>query len=188
LIEALLSFSRIGHHHLKFQPVNLQKLVQGIVASLRPELRGRQIVWEIHPLPEIECDRELIHQVVANLIDNAVKFTRGRALARIEIGFLEEEEQPGRVVFYVKDNGAGFEMSQAGMLFKTFHRLHTEQEYEGTGIGLANVQRIVAKHGGSVWAEGKVHKGATFYFLLPRKQKMATHTEHDKDSAISLQA
>jgi signal transduction histidine kinase len=186
LIEALLSFSRVGHKQIQIESVDLEKLIKRIVASAGLETKGREIVWDIHPLPEVECDRELIHQVAVNLIDNAIKFTRGRAPARIEIGVLAENAQDEEVVFYVKDNGAGFEMKQAGTLFKTFGRLHSEREYEGTGIGLANVQRIIQKHGGRVWAEGEVNKGATFYFSLPRKQ-MPAESGDENDSSISLQ-
>jgi polar amino acid transport system substrate-binding protein len=188
LIEALLSFARIGHGQIHFEPVNLERLIRGIVARVGLEMKGREILWDIHPLPEVECDRALINQVAENLIDNAVKFTRGRAPARIEIGVLPEKAKDEEVVFYVKDNGAGFEMDQVGMLFRTFHRLHTEREYEGTGIGLANVQRIIQKHGGHVWAEGAVGKGATFYFSLPRQQRQANGSaEHERDSAMALQ-
>jgi signal transduction histidine kinase len=104
------------------------------------------------------------------LIGNAVKFTRGRTPARIEIGVLPKNDGNEEVVFYVKDNGAGFEQDSAKLLFKAFHRLHSEREYEGTGIGLANVQRIIHKHGGKVWAEGELDNGATFYFSLPRSK------------------
>jgi len=122
-------------------------------------------------LPTIDCDRELMKQVAENLIGNAVKFTRGRTPARIEIGVLPKNDGSEEVVFYVKDNGAGFDGSRASKLFNAFQRLHSEKEFEGTGIGLANVQRIIQKHGGRVWAEGEVDKGATFYFSLPRYKR-----------------
>jgi signal transduction histidine kinase len=186
LIEALLSFARIGYKQLHLQPVHLESLIRAIVAGMSLETKDREILWEIRPLPEVECDRELINQVLVNLIDNAVKFTRGRSPARIEIGALPEKPPGEEVIFYVKDNGAGFNNNQAGTLFKTFRRLHTAREYEGTGIGLANVQRVIQKHGGRVWAEGEVDKGATIYFTLPGKHADA-NAEHENDSAISLQ-
>jgi signal transduction histidine kinase len=168
LIEALLGLARIGHKGIHVEPVDLERLVKVVIAGAELENQGREISWEVHRLPTIDCDRELMKQVVENLIGNAVKFTRGRTPARIEIGVLPQNDGNEEVVFYVKDNGAGFEKDSAKMLFKTFQRLHSEREYEGTGIGLANVQRIIRMHGGNVWAEGEVDKGATFYFSLPR--------------------
>jgi signal transduction histidine kinase len=168
LIEALLGLARIGHKGIHVEAVDLERLVKVVIAGAELENPGREISWEVHPLPTIDCDRELMKQVAENLIGNAVKFTRGRTPARIEIGVLPQNDGNEEVVFYVRDNGAGFEKDSAKMLFKTFQRLHSEREYEGTGIGLANVQRIIRMHGGKVWAEGEVDKGATFYFSLPR--------------------
>jgi signal transduction histidine kinase len=168
LIEDLLGFARIGHRQLRVEVVDMERLMKGVMAGAELENPQREISWEVHPLPKIEGDRELMRQVAENLISNAVKFTRGRTPARIEIGVLPKNDGNEEVVFYVKDNGAGFDAGGAGKLFKTFQRLHSEKEFEGTGIGLANVQRIIQKHGGKVWAEGEVDKGATFYFLLPR--------------------
>jgi len=170
LIEALLGLARIGHKGIHIEAVDLERLIEGVIAGVKHENQEREISWEVHPLPTIECDGELMKQVAENLIGNAVKFTRGRAPARIEIGVLPGNDGNEEVVIYVKDNGAGFERDSAKMLFKTFQRLHSEREYEGTGIGLANVQRIIRMHGGKVWAEGEVDKGATFYFSLPRNQ------------------
>jgi signal transduction histidine kinase len=168
LIEGLLDFARIGHREIRFETVDLERVVKGVIAGVQLEHPEREISWEVHPLPTIDCDRELIKLVVENLIGNAVKFTRGRTQTRIEIGVLPNNDGNEEVVFYVKDNGAGFEASGASKLFNAFQRLHSEKEFEGTGIGLANVQRIIQKHGGRVWAEGEVDKGATFYFSLPR--------------------
>jgi signal transduction histidine kinase len=123
----------------------------------------------------VEGDEVLLERVMANLVGNAVKFTRKRTPARIEIGVLPEETHAGEVVFYVKDNGAGFDMDSVGSLFKTFRRLHDQQEYEGSGIGLANVSRIIKKHGGRIWAESEVDKGATFYFSLHRTPVQSRH-------------
>ncbi|MDB6064033.1 MAG: Histidine kinase [Pedosphaera sp.] len=171
LIEALLAYAQVGSAKMHLAPVKLEALAREVVREVEVETRGREIVWEIHPMPEVQCDRGLIKQVLANLVDNAIKFTRGRKPARIEIGVLPEKSGDEETVFYVKDNGAGFEMNYAGTLFETFHRLHHQVEYEGSGIGLANVKRIVLRHGGRVWAEGEVDKGATFYFSLPKKTK-----------------
>ena len=168
LIEALLGFARIGHRELRFETVEMERVVNSVIAGVKLENPEREILWEVHPLPKIDCDRELIKQVAENLISNAVKFTRGRTPTRIEIGVLPKNDGNEEVVFYVKDNGAGFETSGAGKLFNAFQRLHSEKEFEGTGIGLANVQRIIQKHGGKVWGEGEMDKGATFYFSLPR--------------------
>ncbi len=170
LIEALLAFARIGSAKLHLAPVNLEELTWEIIRDVQRGTRDRELIWEVHPLPVVECDRGLIKQVITNLIDNAVKFTRGRAPARIEIGVLPEKADSQELVFYVRDNGVGFEMKYADSLFETFHRLHRQEEFEGSGIGLANVRRIVQKHGGRVWAEAELDKGATFYFSLPRKQ------------------
>jgi signal transduction histidine kinase len=168
LIEGLLDFARIGHREIHLETVDLERVVKGIIAGVKLEHPQREILWDVHPLPTIDCDRELIKLVVENLIGNAVKFTRGRTPARIEIGMLPNNDGNEEIVFYVKDNGAGFDAGGAGKLFNAFQRLHSEKEFEGTGIGLANVQRIIQKHGGRAWAEGEVDKGATFYFSLPR--------------------
>jgi signal transduction histidine kinase len=167
LIEGLLDFARIGHREIHVETVDMERVVSGITAGVKLEHPEREILWEVHPLPTIDCDRELIKLVVENLLGNAVKFTRGRTPARIEIGVLPNNDENEEVVFYVKDNGAGFAADGAGKLFNAFQRLHSEKEFEGTGIGLANVQRIIQKHGGRVWAEGEVDKGASFYFSLP---------------------
>jgi signal transduction histidine kinase len=170
LIQGLLDFAHIGHREMRFEAVELERVVKGVIAGAKLENPEREILWEVHSLPAVDCDRELIRQVAENLIGNAVKFTRGRTPARIEIGVLPKNDGSEEVVFYVKDNGAGFDTSGAGKLFNVFQRLHSEKEFEGTGVGLANVQRIIHKHGGKVWAEGELDKGATFYFSLPRSK------------------
>jgi light-regulated signal transduction histidine kinase (bacteriophytochrome) len=127
-------------------------------------IRDRQIVWQIAPLPSVVGDRAMIKQVLANLIGNAVKYTQMRVPARIEIGCAGEED--GRMIVFVRDNGAGFDPQYAHKLFGVFQRLHRAEEFDGSGIGLATVKRITIRHGGRVWAEGAVDQGATFYFTL----------------------
>jgi light-regulated signal transduction histidine kinase (bacteriophytochrome) len=131
--------------------------------------------WEISPLPDVECDRNLIKAVLQNLLGNAVKFTRGRKPAVVEIGPWPEKSDSDEMVFFVKDNGAGFDQNQASSLFATFRRLHRYADFEGSGIGLATVKRIIQKHGGRVWAEGAVNQGATFYFSLIGHPTGAAH-------------
>ncbi|EEF62230.1 sensor histidine kinase [Pedosphaera parvula] len=169
LIEDLLAFSRVGRSEMHLAPVNLEQLVNEVVRDVQLETKGREIIWQIEPLPEVRGDRALLRQAVVNLIDNAVKFTRGRSPARINFGVLPAKPDDKEVTFYIRDNGSGFDMNYAYAIFEAFQRLHSQEEFEGTGIGLANVQRIIQRHGGRVWAEGEVNKGATFYFTLPRK-------------------
>jgi light-regulated signal transduction histidine kinase (bacteriophytochrome) len=144
----------------------LSELVQDVIRGLEMATNGRHIVWQLAPLPTVVGDAPLLKQVLANLIGNAVKYSRPRDPARIEVGCAGEEG--ARVVLFVRDNGVGFDMQYAHKLFGVFQRLHRPEEFEGTGIGLATVRRIVARHGGRVWAEGVINKGATFYFTLER--------------------
>ena len=132
--------------------------------ELAPEAAGRTIEWQIGPLPRVRGDATLLRTVLANLLSNAIKYSRNRDPARIEIG---SETQNGEVICYVKDNGAGFDMRFVDKLFGVFQRLHPPEQFEGTGIGLASVRRIIHRHGGRVWAQGEVDRGATFYFSLP---------------------
>jgi PAS domain S-box-containing protein len=166
LIDDLLTFSRIGRAELHFAPVQLAALVAEVQTELQSDLAGRQIEWQIQPLTPVLGDRTLLRQVVANLLSNAVKFTRRRPAATIEIGV--QPAQPGSelLTFFVRDNGAGFDPKYAPKLFGVFQRLHNPRDFEGTGIGLANVRRIVERHGGRVWAEGAPDHGATFFFSL----------------------
>ena len=166
LIDDLLTFSRLGHAELQKADVNLDKLVQETLDDFQAETKARNIAWEIHPLPVMRADRALLRLVLVNLISNAVKFTGARAQARIEIGCAPGGE--GETVIFVRDNGAGFDPRYAVKLFSVFQRLHSQTEFEGTGIGLANVQRIIQRHGGRTWAEGVVDGGATFYFSIPK--------------------
>jgi signal transduction histidine kinase len=166
LIDDLLVFSRIGRAELRHATVNLDQLVQDAIRDLEPETRGRNIVWKQDPLPTVVGDAAMLRQVFVNLLANAVKYTRLADPARIEItcaaGTAEE------IVVSVRDNGVGFDMQYVDKLFGVFQRLHRQDEFEGTGIGLANVRRIVLRHGGRTWAEGKLNEGATFFFSLPK--------------------
>ena len=166
LIDDLLAFSRVGRAEIRNTSVQLDELVQDVIRSLEMATKGRSIVWQIASLPPVVGDAPLLKQVLTNLIDNAVKYSRLRDPATIEIGCSDKEA--GRVVLFVRDNGVGFDMQYANKLFGVFQRLHRPEEFEGTGIGLATVRRIVARHGGRVWAQGAINEGATFYFTLER--------------------
>ncbi|HTZ18024.1 MAG TPA: ATP-binding protein, partial [Dissulfurispiraceae bacterium] len=165
LIESLLTFSRIGRSEMKCRKIDLNRLVKVAVAEIRPDTVGRDIKWDIGDMPEVYGDPFLLRLVFINIISNAVKFTGMCDHAEIEIGCKEEN---GEHLFFVRDNGAGFDMKFAGKLFGVFQRLHTQNEYEGTGIGLANAKRIISRHGGRIWAESAVGRGAAFYFTLPK--------------------
>src|SRR6185369_5667658 len=144
---------------------NLQDLVTEVLDRLQHDLRGRAIQWEIGALPEVVGDRPMLRIVLTNLISNAIKYTRPRKRAKIQLG---SQTTANEHIVFVRDNGVGFDMKYVGKLFGVFQRLHFEEEFEGTGIGLANVQRILLRHGGRVWAEAKEDEGATFYFALPK--------------------
>jgi signal transduction histidine kinase len=167
LLDDLLSFSRLGQLEFRRTRVNLRDVVDRVIQELQPETQDRGVKWEIEDLPEIEGDPSLVHQVVLNLIANAVKYTRKRESACIAIG-AQQNSEVGLVTVFVRDNGAGFEMQYANKLFNVFQRLHRAEEFEGTGIGLAIVRRVVERHGGKAWAEGELDKGATFCFSLPK--------------------
>jgi predicted ATPase/signal transduction histidine kinase len=164
LIDDLLNFSRLGRKPLTLQKVDMNAVVQAALETLAPETVGRQIEWILSPLPPADADPALIQQVYANLIGNAIKYTRNRAPARIEIGSLVKD---GLVVYFVRDNGAGFNMQYADKLFGVFQRLHSDSEFAGTGIGLATAQRIIQRHNGRIWAEAQVDQGAIFFFVFP---------------------
>jgi light-regulated signal transduction histidine kinase (bacteriophytochrome) len=167
LIEDLLAFSRVGRAELQKTDVNLDELVRETMSDLQTETKGRNIVWETPPLPAVRGDRALLRMVLVNLISNAVKFTGARIEARIKIGWVQDGS--GGTVIFIRDNGAGFDPKYTEKLFCVFQRLHGKAEFEGTGIGLANVKRIIHRHGGRVWAEGLVDGGATFYFSVPEQ-------------------
>jgi PAS domain S-box-containing protein len=164
LIDDLLAFSRMGRAEMQETTVDLAALIQEIRQQLERSTPGRNLRWNIAPLPKVQGDPAMLRQVLANLLDNAVKYTRPRNPAEIAIGCAGEEE--GRVIFFVRDNGTGFDMQYAGKLFGVFQRLHRADEFEGTGIGLATVRRTIARHGGRTWAEARLDAGATFYFTL----------------------
>jgi PAS domain S-box-containing protein len=166
LIDDLLAFSRIGRVETQKTLVNLEQLVKEALSEVRQETDGRDIHWSVGALPDFYGDRSMLRLVFVNLLSNAVKFTRTRPHAEIEIGC--DQANKKEVVVFVKDNGVGFDMKYSNKLFGVFQRLHSTQTFEGTGIGLATVQRIVQRHGGKVWAEGLVDQGATFYFSAPR--------------------
>jgi len=167
LIDDLLAFSRIGRAELQKTDVDLDKLIQEALKDMEVDIKERNIIWEIQPLPDVLADRSLLRMVLVNLISNAVKFTGTRFEARIKVGCVPDDN--GETVIFVRDNGAGFNPKYTKKLFGVFQRLHSHDEFEGTGIGLANVQRIIHRHGGRVWAEGVVNSGATFYFSIPKQ-------------------
>ncbi len=171
LIDDLLKFSRLGRQTLRTQTVDMLILVQTVLGTLRPGMEGQLPQITLNPLPACQGDPSLLTQVWVNLLSNAVKYSRRRADARIEIGCCAREGEPN--TYYIKDNGVGFDMRFAGKLFGVFQRLHSESEFEGTGVGLALVHRIITRHGGRIWAESEPGKGATFYFTLGREKNPA---------------
>jgi len=165
LIDDLLVFSRMARAELRTSNVPLDALVADVIAKLEPDTAGRTIEWRIAPLPGVAGDAALLRCVFENLVGNAIKYTGKRDRALIEI---DSEQVGDELIVSIRDNGAGFDMEFASKLFGVFQRLHRNDEFEGTGIGLANVRRIVQRHGGRTWAEGRVDQGATFHFSLPR--------------------
>ncbi|WP_109514600.1 ATP-binding protein [Pseudomonas ovata] len=170
LVDNLLNFSQMGRSALHMSDVDLNALVESIRLDLKPDYEGRDIVWEVAALPKVIADPAFINLALQNLIANAIKYTRDRTPARIEIGADKTRDE---TVVYIRDNGVGFDMAYANKLFGVFQRLHRMEDFEGTGIGLASVRRIIERHDGRVWAEGQIDQGATFYFALPR------HISHD---------
>ncbi len=166
LINDLLGLAHVGRQELHLQPTSLNAVVAGVVRDLEHETQGRNIEWRIGNLPMVDCDPGLIKQVFYNLLSNAVKYTRPRNPAVIEAG---QTTMEGETVVYIRDNGVGFNMKYVHKLFGVFERLHRREDFEGTGVGLATVQRIIHKHGGRIWAEAVLDRGATFFFTLGRR-------------------
>lgn len=167
LVDDLLAFSRMGRASMSKRDVSLAQLIAEVQRELAPECRDRRIVWRIGPLPEVHADPALLRLALTNLLANAVKYTRTRAEAEITI---EAHDAHGETQVSIRDNGVGFDMQYVDKLFGVFQRLHSTTQFEGTGIGLANVRRIVNRHGGRVWAEGRLDEGATFHFTLPARR------------------
>lgn len=179
LVDDLLNLSRIGKKELARQKADLNQLVQSAVEDIKLEAPNRHIDWQMEELPCVECDAGLVKLVFVNLLSNAAKYTRPRERARIEIGQVKSNEH---TVLFVRDNGVGFDMKYSGKLFGVFQRLHRADEFEGTGVGLATVSRIVKKHGGQIWAEAATGKGATFFFTLEPSQAKPVTANNGSDA------
>jgi PAS domain S-box-containing protein len=185
LVDELLSLARVGRHALRLQATRLNSVIEEVICLLQPETQDRVVEWKIADLPSAECDPILIKQVFQNLIANALKFTRTRERAVIEIS---QRQEDGQMVIAVSDNGVGFNMKYKDKLFGVFQRLHRAEDFEGTGIGLATVQRIIRKHGGRVWAESELDKGATFFFTLGAVQPTDIQPAEATDETFSAGA
>jgi len=167
LVDSLLAFSKLGKQEVQKSKIDMNELVESILEEITASQPHHALIT-VGVLPPAHADRFLLHQVWMNLVSNAVKYTGKKEKPTIEIGALKSEDQ---ITYYIKDNGVGFKMEYLGKLFGVFQRLHSEQEFEGTGIGLAIVQRIITKHGGKIWAEAEIDRGATFFFTLPAIDK-----------------
>lgn len=166
LIDDILLLSRAGRQEMKISELDITSLAKNIYNEFNHETDGRNVDFTVDDLPRTMGDRALLTQVLTNLIGNAIKFTREKENAKIEVGFNEDNDDN---IYYVKDNGAGFDMGYYDKLFGLFQRLHSQEEFEGTGVGLSIVQRIISRHRGRVWGEGEVGEGATIYFSIPKK-------------------
>lgn len=178
LVDDLLNLGRVGRKELSLQVSGLRPIVDEVIESLKSETGDRQVEWKVGDLPYVECDAGLVHQVFQNLLANALKFTRPRSHAIIEIG---QQQRGGNTVVFIRDNGVGFSMKYADKLFGVFQRLHRPEDFEGTGVGLATVQRIIQKHGGTIWAQAELDKGASFYFTLGSEEKSQGKSEDMAD-------
>lgn len=165
MVHSLLEFSRLEQTQMQPTLVSMEQLVEQVRQQLQPELDGRSLQWQIEPLPEVRGDREMLRLVWQNLLSNAVKYTRDCTSAKITVGSFDRDDQ---TIFFVRDNGVGFDMKYRDRLFTLFQRLHSE--FPGTGVGLAHVRRIIHRHGGQIWAESAVGKGATFQFTVNSEQ------------------
>jgi light-regulated signal transduction histidine kinase (bacteriophytochrome) len=163
LVNDLLNLAHVGRQEMKRERTSLNTVIKEVITEMKRESEGRNIEWRVADLPSVDCDPGLLKQVFANLLSNAVKYTRPRQHAVIEIGLRAMNDE---TVLFVRDNGVGFSMKYADKLFGVFQRLHRAEEFEGTGVGLAIVERVVKRHGGHIWAESEVDHGATFYFTL----------------------
>jgi light-regulated signal transduction histidine kinase (bacteriophytochrome) len=168
LIDDLLAFSHMSRAEMMQREVDMGRLVQETIRALQPETQGREIHWNVAELPAVPADPAMMRQVLINLLANAVKYTRTREIAEIEVGVQHTESE---IIFFVRDNGVGFDMQYVDKLFGVFQRLHRAEDFEGTGIGLANVRRIISRHNGRTWAEARLDEGAIFYFSLPQSQE-----------------
>jgi light-regulated signal transduction histidine kinase (bacteriophytochrome) len=169
LIDDLLAFSRIGRTEIQLTKIDMTKMVKNVLDELVSVEEAKKIKINLGRLPSANGDSGAIRQVLINLISNAIKYSSKNEYPEITVGFDMKDKTP---VYFIKDNGVGFDMQYADKLFRVFQRLHSTKEFDGNGVGLAIVQRIISKHGGKNWAEGEVGKGATFYFTLPEKVKM----------------
>ena len=167
LIDDLLEFSRLGRKEISKANINMNKMVQDILKELIAQEKGRKIELKILQLSPCHGDSKMLHQVWFNLITNALKYSKKKEITQIEIG---SYVRSGEICYYIRDNGSGFDMKYYDKLFGVFQRLHGMDKFEGTGVGLAIVKRIITRHGGRVWAEGKTEEGATFYFSIPDGQ------------------
>lgn len=172
LIDGLLSYSRIGRTELVKRRVDLGEIIIKVIDTFKLETELRNIEWDIKKLPYVEGDSIMLEMVFTNLISNAIKFTRLKATATIIIASASDPENDDQIIFTIKDNGVGFDMRYQEKLFGVFQRLHAHKDFEGVGIGLANVKHIIQRHGGRVWAESKLDKGAIFYFTLPKYEEV----------------
>jgi light-regulated signal transduction histidine kinase (bacteriophytochrome) len=166
LIDDLLAFARLGRKKIDLSEINMDRVAKAVFDELKATVPERAIQWNMKTIPPAHGDRSMIQQIFVNLLSNAIKFTGPKKIALIEV---EGKGEGNENIYCIRDNGVGFDMQYVGKLFGVFQRLHSSAEFEGTGVGLAIVQRIIYRHGGRVWAEGKVNEGATFYFSLPRK-------------------
>ena len=172
MVDALLKMAVLRRKSLRLDHRDLNPIVDEVISMLQPERQGRSVEWRIARLPALDCDPILMAQVFQNLLGNALKYSRGRVNAVVEVDSIQQPDKPP--IIFVRDNGAGFNMKYAEKLLGVFQRFHTESEFEGTGVGLATVHRIIQKHGGTIWAEAEPDHGATFYFALQMTEQIGT--------------